>query len=99
MTETRTVQKPIWMVDTTWRESGRQVKVGPLDGRLMLFVILFFLFPSKFLLICTLLAMAFFYFLQYKGYTLPNAIRYAKIAISGKHKSGVHYWRQHKFRY
>jgi hypothetical protein len=91
--------QPVWMQNTTWRESGRQVKVGPLDGRLMLFVILFFLFPSKILLGCTLAAMAFFYALQYRGYTLPNALRYGKVKIAGKNRNGVHYWRQNKFRY
>lgn len=91
--------QPVWMQNTTWRETGRQVKVGPLDGRLMLFVILFFLFPSRTLFIATLIAMLFFYALDYNGYTLPNALRFAKVLIAGKKRNGVHYWRQHKFRY
>ena len=35
-----------WQQNPGWRETGRQVKVGPLDGRLMLFFTLFFLYPS-----------------------------------------------------
>jgi hypothetical protein len=93
------VQAPIWMVDTQWRDTGRQVKVGPLDGRLMLFVILLMLFPSMILFGATLLAMAFFYGLEYIGYTLPNAYRKLKVLLSGKRKNGVHYWRQHKFKF
>lgn len=92
------VIQPAWMQDTSWRESGRQVKVGPLDGRLMLFVVLFFLFPSKILLSITLAIIAFFYLIEYKGYTFPNALRYGKVLIAGKKRNGVHYWRQHKFR-
>lgn len=84
--------------DTRWRDTGRQVKLGPLDGRLIIFVVLFFLFPSYFMLYLVLGAMVFFYGLQYMGYTMPNAIRKFKILISGKQKKGVHYWRQHKFR-
>lgn len=93
------VQQPYWMQNTAWRESGRQVKVGPLDGRLMLFVILFFLFPSKILLYISLITIIFFYILQYKGWTLPNALRYGKVKIAGKKRNGIHYWRQHKYRY
>jgi hypothetical protein len=90
---------PIWMNNTQWRETGRQVKVGPLDGRLMLFFILLVLFPSMWLLMITLSALVFFYGLDYIGYTLPNAFRKLLVIIVGKHKNGVHYWRQHKFKY
>lgn len=89
---------PIWMANTQWRDSGRQVKVGPLDGRLMLFIVLLMLFPSYTLFIATLVAMAFFYGLEYIGYTLPNAFRKIMTLIAGKHRDGVHYWRRHKFK-
>lgn len=89
----------IWMENTRWRESGRQVKVGPLDGRLMIFIVIFFLSPSFFLLYLAIAAMLFFYALEYMGYTLPNALRKLGVLCSGKRKNGVHYWRQHKFRY
>ena len=88
-----------WKSNPAWRESGRQVKVGPLDGRLMLFVVLLLLFPSLILLGITFSAILFFYSLQYIGYTLPNAFRKIAVVIAGKRRSGVHYWRQHKFRY
>ncbi len=89
---------PIWMGNTTWRETGRQVKVGPLDGRLMIFVVLLMLSPSVKLLLVTFAAMAFFYVLEYMGYTLPNALRKISVLVSGRKKLGVHYWRQNKFR-
>lgn len=90
---------PVWMQNTNWRETGRQVKVGPLDGRLMIFVILLLLFPGMILLGLTISAMVFFYVLEYMGYTLPNAYRKLSALISGKKRNGVHYWRQHKFRF
>ena len=92
-------QQPIWMTNTQWRETGRHIKIGPLDGRLIIFIVLWLLFPSKFLFILIILAITFFYGLEYIGYTLPNAIRRFKVLVSGKHKNGVHYWRQHKFKY
>lgn len=91
--------QPIWMADTRWRETGRQVKIGPLDGRLMLFVVLLMLFPSKILLLLTFVAMGFFYGLEYIGYTLPNAWRRIMVSIAGRHRNGVHYWRQRKFKF
>lgn len=90
---------PPWKQHTVWRECGRQVKVGPLDGRLMLFVVLLLLFPSKFLFLLTIAAMLFFYGLEYIGYTLPNAFRKIFVVLAGKRRNGVHYWRQGKFRY
>ena len=93
------VAAPIWMQETRWRETGRQVKVGPLDGRLMLFFVLLMLFPSYFLLGLSLLAMTFFYGLDYIGYTLPNAFRKIMVILAGNHRNGVHYWRQHKFKF
>lgn len=90
---------PVWMQNTTWRESGRQVKVGPLDGRLMIFVVLLALFPSKILLFITIAAMLFFYALEYIGYTMPNALRKMHSLIAGKKRNGVQYWRQNKFRF
>lgn len=85
---------PIWMNNTSWRESGRMVKFFIFDGRLMIFILLCIMFPKLYLFILTLIAMLFFYFLEYIGYTLPNAIRKILIIISGKKKNGVHYWRQ-----
>lgn len=90
---------PIWMQETKWRETGRQVKVGPLDGRLMIFLVLLALFPSMYLLILALSAMLFFYVLEYMGYTMPNALRKIHTIIAGKKRAAVHYWRQNKFRY
>lgn len=93
------VAQPIWMTVTAWRDSGRQVRFGPLDGRLSIFLVLVLLFPGKILLALCICAMGFFYYLEYKGYTLPNAYRKIKTEIAGKKRNGVHYWRQNKFRY
>lgn len=90
-------QAPIWMQNTNWRESGRSVRVGPFDGRLMVFIIIWIFFPSWFLFYLAVTAIVFFYGLEYFGYTLPNAWRKISVYISGNKKNGVHYWRQKKF--
>ena len=90
---------PIWMINTQWRDSGRMVVVGPFDGRLMLFLVLFFLSPGKITFGLCVFSIAFFYLLQYMGYTLPNAYRKLRVLLSGKRKNGVHYWRQRRFNF
>lgn len=90
------MSSPVWMNNTTWRETGRQVRFFMFDGRLMLFIIVLLLFPSKFLLYTVLVAMLFFWGLEHYGFTLPNAFRKIFSVISGSHKSAVHYWRQKK---
>lgn len=90
---------PVWLQNTNWRDTGRQVKIGPLDGRLMIFVVLCMLFPGKILLMLTIAAMGFFYVLEYMGYTLPNAYRKLSALLAGRKRNGVHYWRQNKFRF
>jgi hypothetical protein len=90
------MSSPIWMQNTSWINSGRQVKVGPFDGRLMIFLVLFLLHPSMFLFGLSIVAIVFFYVLEYKGYTLPNALRKFSTLFSDKRRYGVHYWRRKK---
>lgn len=98
MSDEKEIKLP-WMATTIYRDTGRTVKVGPLDGRLMIFVILLALFPSMLLFYLWIASMAFFWYLDYKGYTLPNAVRRIKVLIAGKKRFATHYWRQKKFRY
>lgn len=97
MSENNSSPSPVWLQNTSWRESGRSVKVGPLDGRLMIFIIIYFFKPSYFLLGLAVVAIIFFYTLDYMGYTLPNALRKFSVMMSGRKKNGVHYWRKKKF--
>lgn len=88
-----------WKANPVWRESGRQVKIGPLDARLLIFFVLFFLHISWLTFFVIIAGMLFFYGLEYFGYSLPNSFRKIRILISGNLKYGVHYWRQNKFKY
>lgn len=88
-----------WRMTTAYRETGRQVKVGPFDGRLMIFLVLLALFPSMFLFYAWISSMIFFWYLDYIGYTLPNAVRKIQVVIAGKKRYSTHYWRQKKFRF
>lgn len=99
MSEENQNYMPSWMFTTVYRETGRQVKVGPLDGRLMLFLVFLVVFPSMKALYVCIFALVFFWILDYKGYTLPNARRRISVAIAGKKRYATHYWRQKKFRY
>jgi hypothetical protein len=93
------VQQPNWMQNTSWRESGRTVKLGPFDGRLTLFFALLLFLPGYYTLLICFFGIGIFYALEYKGYTLPNAYRKIRSLIAGKKRHGVHYWRKNQFRY
>lgn len=82
-----------------WRESGRYIKIGPFDGRLMIFFVIWFLYPSWTLIYIAGVAIVVCYFLNYMGYTFANALRKLRVILGGKTKAGVHYWRQRKFRF
>lgn len=79
-----------------WRDSGRQVRFFILDGRLTIFVLLFFFHISYVTAVLAVIAMLFFYALEYKGYTIPNAMRAFSVFLSGKKRKGVHWWRKNK---
>lgn len=76
-------------MSSTWYNTGRQVRLGGVDGRLVFFFILF-LFHIRwwtfavFLSVSILLA-----FLEYRGYTIPNAIRRIRVLVMGPLRPAV----------
>lgn len=75
------------------RNSGKRVKFFIFDAYLGVSLFLLMLSWSLYMLGFVVISMAFFYVLEYKGYTLPNALRRIHISISGKVKKGVAWWR------
>lgn len=80
-----------------WRNTGRRVKFWIFDAYLAVSFLLLMLSWSIFMLIVVIISLVFFYILDYKGYTLPNALRRIHLSLSGKLKRGVHQWRVNKF--
>lgn len=80
-----------------WRDSARSIRFVMFDGRLAIFLLLFIFHWKYWTFFLSIFAMIAFWFLEYKGYTIPNAYRYLQVLISGKRKLAVHRWRQNDF--
>ena len=74
------------------RNSGKRVKFWIFDAYLGISFFLLFVSWSFYMLIFVIISLIFFYALDSKGYTLPNALRRIHIGISGKVKKGVAWW-------
>ncbi len=80
-----------------WRNSGRRVKFWIFDAYLLVSFLLLMLSWSVYMLGFVVVSLVFFYTLEYKGYTLPNALRKIQVLLSGNVKRGVHWWRRPSF--
>lgn len=79
-----------------WRDTGRKVRFFGFDGRLAIFLLFFGVHISYFTLGLVCLAMGGFYALEYKGYSMPNALRKIGVLIIGKSRPAVHWWRRRR---
>lgn len=87
----------VWFDNTGWRETGRELRVGPFDSRLFVFFVIYFFNISWLFFWLAIIAMLIGYGLSYTGYTMPNALRRIRVLIGGKKRYAVHYWRQRKW--
>lgn len=78
------------------RNSGKRVKFFIFDAYLGVSLFLLMLSWSLYMLGFVIISMIFFYVLEYKGYTLPNALRKIHVVLSGKVKKAVPWWRNSK---
>lgn len=80
-----------------WRDTGRRVKFFIFDAYLVVSFLLLLISWSVYMVGFVAVSLVFFYTLEYKGYTLPNALRRIHVVFSGKVKRGVHWWRRSNF--
>lgn len=77
-----------------WRNTGKRVKFFIFDAYLVASFVLLLLFQSMITLYILIVTFVFFYYLDYKGYSLPNALRKIHFILSGKTKRAVHWYRR-----
>lgn len=75
-----------------WRDSGRPIRLGPVDWRAVLPLLLFFLHIRWWTFYTALVAMGVFAILERYGFTVPVALRTARVAISGRLKRALPWW-------
>jgi intracellular multiplication protein IcmT len=79
-----------------WRDTARSVRLGPIDWRAVGPLLLFFLHIRLWTLYVAIAAVAVFAVLERYGFTVPVAIRFARITIAGRTKRAVSWWRERK---
>lgn len=76
-------------MNSMWRYTGGTVKFMFIDSRAAIFLIIFLYSISiKTFIICAI-GVTVLGFLEYKGYTIPNAMRRLRVMIFGKNKEAV----------
>ena len=76
-------------MSSSWYNTGRRLRLFGVDGRVV-FLFVFFLGHIRWwtfvLFVLSALALAF---LDYRGYTVPNAIRRIRVLVMGPHRPAV----------
>lgn len=76
-------------MESFWRNSGGTVKFIFIDSRAAIFLIIFLFSVSVKTFILCLLGVSILSILEFKGYTIPNALRKLKITLFGNYKASV----------
>lgn len=66
-----------------WRNTGLPVKIGPVDARALAFILLFLFHIRLWTFLLCVFIIAVLSIVEYKGYTLPNALRTASSSLLG----------------
>ena len=66
-----------------WRNLGRPVRLGPLDGRCVFFILLAAYHWALWTLILAFVGMLFLFWVERIGYSIPNLVRRASVLIMG----------------
>lgn len=80
------------IVDTHWRKTGGTTRVGPIDAMAFTPVPLWVIWKSWFVFGLVVVFIAFFYFIQTKGYSTRVIFRKLRLFVSGQRKTVRHYW-------
>ena len=72
-----------------WRETGRALTFFGLDGRAMFLLLLVLYRPRWWTLAVAIIGMGVLIAMQRQGYTIPNAIRRARVFLTGPTKRAV----------
>ena len=83
---------------SVWSEAARTPKLFVFDWRLLILVFLVIIAPgNKYSWIFMFLGLVVSYYLNFIGYTIPNAMRRFGVLLGGKKAHGKPYWFRRKY--
>ena len=72
-----------------WRDSGRPIRLGPVDGRAAVLILVALYMMKIIIILVCLLGMVGLFVLEKRGYTIPNALRKLNVMVMGKVRPAV----------
>lgn len=67
-----------------WANLGRTVRLGPIDGRAMFFILLAVYHWALWTLVLAIVGIAVLFWVERLGYNIPNLVRRLGVLIVGK---------------
>jgi intracellular multiplication protein IcmT len=73
----------------SWRDTGLTMRFGPVDARVLALVMVWLYHMRLWTLGIGVVGVTFLAVVEYKGYTIPNALRRLSVFIMGRHRPAV----------
>ena len=74
-----------------WCNLGRTVRLGPLDGRATIFILLAVYNWAIWTLVLAVVMTIVLFLVERQGYTIPNLVRRMSVMIMGRHRPASSY--------
>lgn len=73
----------------SWRDTGRSMRFGPVDAR-VLGLVLFWMYHVKlWTFVAGMVGVIILAVIEWKGYSIPNALRRVSVFLMGTHRPAV----------
>lgn len=73
----------------SWRDTGRSMRFGPVDARILGLVMIWMYHWRLWTFVLGMVGVLILAAIEWKGYTLPNALRRMSVFIMGTHRPAV----------
>lgn len=80
-----------------WRATALPVKIGPLDARVCLPILLWVLYWSWTTFFIAITSIVFFSLVSFMGLSIPGMLRYLRRLLCGPIRTGVPVWERRRF--
>lgn len=73
----------------SWRDTGRSMRFGPVDARILGLVMIWLYHVKLWTFAIGVIGVAILAIVEWKGYTIPNALRRISVFMMGTHRPAV----------
>lgn len=80
---------PVNFTGLSWRDTGRSMKFGPVDARALGLALIWMYHMRLWTFLIGVVGVGLLSFVEYRGYSIPNALRRISVLIMGNHRPAV----------